>query len=219
MDISSIASAGSVAMPPPALGTASPTSDFDTFLKLLTAQIRNQDPLEPADSTAYTAQLATFSNVEQAVKTNDLLAQMISRLDGQQIGGASAYLGMEVRHSGPLAHTGGSTIVHTNINPTADRAELVVRDARGAEVARHPIDPDGQTVGWPANGSGGSVANGTYRLDVESWAGERKLDPTRVDHYAKVAEVVFASGGSELILEGGVRLPADGLQSIRAPRS
>lgn len=54
-------------------------SDFETFLKMLTAQARYQDPLEPIDLTEYASQLAQFSMVEQQVKTND----MLSALSGQ----------------------------------------------------------------------------------------------------------------------------------------
>lgn len=209
----------SVTSSPAAAATVEPTSDFDTFLRLLTAQIRNQDPLEPTDATQYTSQLATFSNVEQSVKTNDLLAAMIARLDVQQISGASNWIGMEVRHSGPIGHGGGSKEVHTNIQPIADRSELVVYDAAGSEIARHPIDPNGETVRWPAEGQGGTVENGAYLLEVESWAGDQQLQSTVVDHYANVTEVVLGSNGAELILDGLIRLPTDALQSIRQPTS
>jgi len=192
-------------------------SDFDTFLRLLTAQIRNQDPLEPADSTEYTAQLATFSNVEQAVKTNDLLAQMITRLDTQQVTGASDWIGMEVRHTGPVGHTGGSTVFYTQINAVADRAELAVLDENGTEIGRYPIDPDAPSLAWPADGQGGTVPNGTYQLYVDSWAGDQKLDPTMLAHYAPVNEVLLGQSGTELIIGGGVRLPIDQLESIRRP--
>lgn len=202
---------------PASAATVEPTSDFDTFLRLLTAQIRNQDPLEPTDATQYTSQLATFSNVEQAVKTNDLLGAMIARLDTQQISGASNWIGMEVRHSGLIGHSGGSTEVYTNIHPTADRAELVVYDTTGTEIGRHPINPDTETVLWPADGQGGTVAEGGYLLEVESWAGDQQLRPTVVDHYASVTEVVLGANGAELILDGLIRLPADALQSIRRP--
>lgn len=193
------------------------SSDFDTFLKLLTAQIRNQDPLEPTDATAYTSQLATFSNVEQSVKTNTLLSQMIARLDSQQVTGAANYIGMDVRHSGPVGHVGDQTTLYTATNAVADRAELVVEDLRGREIGRYPIDPKAESLGWPGSGQGASVPSGQYALHVESWAGDRALDPTPVAHYAQVEEVVLGSAGAELILRGGVRLPIELLESIRAP--
>ena len=55
------------------------TSDFDTFLQMLTAQMKNQDPLNPIESADFATQLATFSSVEQAVLTNDLLRGLMSQ--------------------------------------------------------------------------------------------------------------------------------------------
>ncbi|MGB8819293.1 MAG: flagellar hook assembly protein FlgD [Rhizobiaceae bacterium] len=51
--------------------------DYDTFLKLLVAQMKNQDPTKPMDSTEYIAQLATFSNVEQLITSNKKLDSLI----------------------------------------------------------------------------------------------------------------------------------------------
>ena len=54
------------------------TVDYDTFLKLLIAQMRNQDPTNPTDTTEYMSQLAQFSQVEQSVKTNSKLDSLLS---------------------------------------------------------------------------------------------------------------------------------------------
>jgi hypothetical protein len=54
-------------------------SDFETFLKMLTTQMKNQDPLNPVESSEYAVQLATFSSVEQQVLTNDLLTRLIGQ--------------------------------------------------------------------------------------------------------------------------------------------
>ncbi|MGB3416255.1 MAG: flagellar hook assembly protein FlgD [Mesorhizobium sp.] len=51
--------------------------DYDSFLRLLVAQLKNQDPTQPMDSTQYVAQLATFSQVEQAVQSNAKLDQIL----------------------------------------------------------------------------------------------------------------------------------------------
>ena len=55
-------------------------SDFQTFLELLTAQMRHQDPLEPLDSTQFVAQLAAFSSVEQQIETNSKLDELNENL-------------------------------------------------------------------------------------------------------------------------------------------
>jgi flagellar basal-body rod modification protein FlgD len=57
---------------------SAPTLGYDNFLKLLLTQMKNQDPTEPMKSTEYMAQLATFSQVEQAVKTNTKLDSLLS---------------------------------------------------------------------------------------------------------------------------------------------
>jgi len=57
--------------------TAGPAIDYQSFLKLLMAEMKNQDPTKPMDSTEYVAQLATFSQVEQSVQTNSKLDQLL----------------------------------------------------------------------------------------------------------------------------------------------
>jgi flagellar basal-body rod modification protein FlgD len=54
--------------------------NYDSFLKLLIAQMKNQDPTKPMDSSQYIAQLATFSNVEQAIKTNAKLDTLMTSM-------------------------------------------------------------------------------------------------------------------------------------------
>jgi flagellar basal-body rod modification protein FlgD len=64
------------------LGASNPvTADFQSFLRLLTAQLRNQDPLSPLDSTQFVAQLASFSTVEQLASANTRLDKIADRLD------------------------------------------------------------------------------------------------------------------------------------------
>lgn len=77
-------------------GTQSPGStstsqstglNYDSFLMLLTAQMQYQDPTKPMDATQFVAQLASFSNVEQAIKTNNkldslLVSQALGQVDG-----------------------------------------------------------------------------------------------------------------------------------------
>ncbi|HML43034.1 MAG: flagellar hook assembly protein FlgD [Hyphomicrobium zavarzinii] len=63
------------------------TLGYDAFLKLLTAQMKFQDPTKPMDSTQFVAQLASFSNVEQAMKTNTKLDSLITSLALNQADG------------------------------------------------------------------------------------------------------------------------------------
>lgn len=66
--------------------------DYDSFLQLLVAQLKNQDPMNPADSTEFVSQLATLSGLEQSIKQNEKLDQMLSSI-------AVGYAGSIVGHS------------------------------------------------------------------------------------------------------------------------
>lgn len=67
--------------------------DYDTFLQLLIAQMQNQDPTEPMDSSEQIAQLATFSQVEQTIETNKNLEAL---LQSNSLSQASAIIGKTV---------------------------------------------------------------------------------------------------------------------------
>lgn len=58
--------------------TQKATVDYDMFLQLLIAEMKNQDPLQPMNSSEYVAQLGTFSNVEQSIVTNSKLDELMS---------------------------------------------------------------------------------------------------------------------------------------------
>ena len=76
-------------------GSTMLASNFETFLSLLTAQLKNQDPLSPVDSNQFTAQLTQMAGVEQQLLTNELLKSMLS---AQGVGGlneAATYIGKE----------------------------------------------------------------------------------------------------------------------------
>jgi flagellar basal-body rod modification protein FlgD len=82
MQVPSTTSSTSAAQSSAATSTAASKNmlDYNTFLQLLIAEMKNQDPTKPMDSAQYIGQLASFSNVEQAVKTNAKLDAMMSSL-------------------------------------------------------------------------------------------------------------------------------------------
>ena len=72
---------------------SSATVDYDAFLRLLIAQLKNQDPTKPTDSAQYISQLASFSNVEQGVKLNAKLDALMTSANLTQ---AEAMIGRTV---------------------------------------------------------------------------------------------------------------------------
>ena len=193
------------------------SGDLDTFLRLLTAQIRNQDPLQPADGTAYAAQLAQFSTVEQAVRTNELLTRLGGALGGSGAD-AAAWVGLELRHDGAVPVDGTSRRLIFARPPGAERAEVVAYDAAGVERLRSTLPPGVDSIEWAGeDGAGGRLSHGLYRLEVVGWIGGEALAPVPVETYARVSEVLLGADGPTLVLDGGARIAPDRAAAIRAP--
>ena len=92
--------------------------DYQSFLTLLVAQLKNQDPTKPMDSTEYVAQLATFSNVEQAISANKKLDALI------QDTRISQAIGLIGRHVSNLDGLGAGTVQSVRFTDAATLATL-----------------------------------------------------------------------------------------------
>ena len=77
MNVSTSYNAATAAANSAAAGKSQTAVDYQSFLKLLVAEMKNQDPTNPMESTDYVAQLATFSQVEQSVQINSKLDQIL----------------------------------------------------------------------------------------------------------------------------------------------
>jgi flagellar basal-body rod modification protein FlgD len=78
MQVSSSTSTSSTAASTTSATAQAATVDYDSFLKLLVQEMKNQDPTSPTDPTQYLGQLASFSNVEQAIQTNSKLDTLLT---------------------------------------------------------------------------------------------------------------------------------------------
>ncbi|MBB4660313.1 flagellar hook assembly protein FlgD [Parvularcula dongshanensis] len=81
--ISPVANGTETSAPPAAVATNAAPQELTQFLSLLTAQVQNQDPMKPLDSTAFVEQLATFSALEQQVQTNTHLGEIVRMLSAE----------------------------------------------------------------------------------------------------------------------------------------
>jgi len=201
-------------------GTETPeaviSSDFETFLKMLTVQMENQDPLNPTESEKFATQLATFSGVEQQVLTNDLLESMIGQMGATDMAQMAGWVGREARAAVPGQFDGDPITVAPAPAPAADRAELVVTDARGAEVQRLNIPASGDGFDWLGQAADGTpLPEGRYGFTVVSYAGEEVLAESPAEIYARVTEVRAEGGEAHLILEGGAAVPATQVSALR----
>ncbi len=193
------------------------TSDFNTFLRMLTTQIQNQDPLNPMQSTEFATQLATFSGVEQQVRTNEQLAGLATQLGLANLVQMSGWIGMEVRTSGEIRFAGAPLELDLTPAAQADAAELIVIDPSGTEVQRLAVSPLATTVDWAGTTADGlPLPSGNYRFRLESFAKGATLGQSEVAHYSRVEEArADGSGGVTLLLQGGVTASASAVSALR----
>lgn len=193
------------------------SSDFDTFLKMLTAQIQNQDPLNPIDSADYAVQLATFSSVEQQTKTNQLLENLSGQFDMMGMAQLAGWVGNEARFAGSASFDGAPITLSPDPPAVADRAVLVVSDPRGTVVGREDIPVSSAPYDWLGAGITGSVLpSGHYSFSLESYSGDQLISIAPVESYARITEVQGGTGGNRLILAGGITVSADQITALRS---
>ena len=116
-------------------GTKGLASNFETFLTLLTTQMKNQDPLSPLDSNQFTAQLTQMAGVEQQLLTNDLLTSLLSAQSAGGLDNASNYIGKSVTAAWTATEfNDGKATWAYELGADADKATLQVVDSKGAVV-------------------------------------------------------------------------------------
>ena len=199
----------------PEESTGALAADFETFLKLLTTQMQNQDPLKPMESTEFIAQLATFSGVEQQIRSNTRLDTIIDVLGGGSAGLAE-WIGREVRAPGSADFIGSPIEVGTTPVHGADKAYLVVTNDFGQAVARLPVDPAAETLEWDGtDGLGTTLPEGSYSFTVQSYKEGALLDSQAGTVFSAVTEVRVADGEPTLVLADGSQVALADVGAVR----
>ena len=146
------------------------SSNYDTFLKLLTSQLQNQDPLSPMDSNQFTQQLVMYSQVEQQITTNDNLSSLIALQKGAAGANAVSYLGRTAYTQGAdTSLTDGAANWRYTLPNDASSVTINIADANGRTVYTTTGD---KTLGdhdftWDGKNNSGVVqANGTYTMSI-----------------------------------------------------
>ena len=196
--------------------------DFDSFLLLLTAQLKNQDPLSPLDANQFTEQLVQFSAVEQAIKSNDVLGQLLTVIRGDQIARSVDYIGAEVEAAGQTVRLGGGgpAQVHYRLDQAAANVRIDIYDSGDRLVAsqvgeaglgRHSVTWDGRSE------SGAPLPDGLYRFDVvaSDATGDAVPVTTTIRGLVDGVEIV---GEHVLLSIDGVLTPLELVTAIYRPR-
>ena len=201
---------------PTAGADASLNSDFEVFLQMLTAQMKYQDPLNPVDSTDYATQLATFSGVEQAVLTNDLLKSLTTQMTVGGLSDMASWVGREARTSAPTYFDGKPIELFPQAIGATDTKEIIVRDESGAEVQRIPYASGSESIQWAGvQANGTPMQAGLYSFQIVGKANGDVTGQAGVDVYSKVNEVRIEAGQTMLIMQGGASVPSNQVTALR----
>ena len=218
MEILSAPATASTATSARASNNAVLSSDFEVFLRMLTAQAEYQDPLEPIDSSEYAAQLAQFSMVEQQVTTNDLMEQILSALGANDMASAANWIGMEALVQGPAKFEGAPITIAPNPPITADEVTLIVTDAQGNDVQRQAMPTGADPFIWDGRkADGSSFAYGEYNFQIESKANGEILVTEPALTYTRVTEALVDNGSTLLVLGSGYLIDAANVIGLREP--
>ena len=149
------------------------TQNFDTFLTLLTTQLKNQDPLSPMDTSQFTQQLVAFSQVEQQIKTNSQLATMMQGQSASEAISALPMVGRTIEYSGDqTALQNGQAAFSYTLPTAAATATVMVKDAGGNTVFSQTVDPSAgkHSLVWNGQTSGGVQMpdGGIYTIQVQA---------------------------------------------------
>lgn len=193
--------------------------NLDTFLSLLTTQLKNQSPLDPLDTSQFTQQLVQFSEVEQTVKINQNLERIAQLGAANAITSAVGFIGKLITTSGTTTDlaNGGAT---WNFAVAADSpsATFTVSDASGRPVFTQTMPVTGGTHAFSWNGqtsTGGTAPNGKYSLSIraDDGLGGKVATTTTV---GGIVEGVDMSGDEPVLLVSGRRIPLTDVASINA---
>jgi len=202
-------------------GTQRLAESFDTFLVLLTTQMKNQDPLSPMDSGEFTQQIVQMTGVEQQLLTNDLLKQLVGSA-GDGVADAVSLIGKEVRAATDTANlSGGEANWIYRLDREAQSVKIEVLDDKGSivhvqalenvEGGEHDFSWDGKNVLGAQLADGGAY---TLRITATDSAGAEVGHNTFIEGLVQAVEQV---DGETYVTIGGSRALWQTISSIGLP--
>ncbi len=156
-------------------GSSGTTLDSDAFLQLLIAELQNQDPTNPTDSTEMINQIASFSTVEQLSALNDTATSIYDSLTAMSLNSAVSFIGQSVLAEGDdISKTDdATTVVSFTLESDAQSLTAHVYNSSGTiinSVSLGATDSGTYTFSWEGtNYTGAEAANGTYSVVFEAY--------------------------------------------------
>jgi flagellar basal-body rod modification protein FlgD len=193
------------------------SGNFDTFLQLLTTQLKNQDPSSPMDTNQFTQQLVEYSQVEQQIDTNTNLQSLISQGASNSAAYATSYLGKNVTVSGGQgALTNGEATWNYNLGAQAASTILTVTNASGQTVytGQGATGDGANSFAWNGqDNNGNQQPDGTYTLNVAASDGNGSAITSAVTSSGQVSEINMTNGTPQLQI-GSMQVGLSGISSV-----
>lgn len=196
----------------------------DAFLKLLVAQLRHQDPLKPQDDSAFVAELAQFSSLEQTMGINDRLDLLSAQNQGLQNSQVVALVGKEATVRGSLVTSDGSGIgipVSFKLDGATDKTTVTIVDQSGRTVRTLDLGAKGSgltRVTWDGRDDAGNVQPaGTYKVTVQAASAAGAAVAVSQETKGLIQAVSFDKGYPVLHLDSGVNVPVADLLQVDSP--
>jgi flagellar basal-body rod modification protein FlgD len=186
------------------------SSDLNSFLTLLTSQLKNQDPLSPMDSTQFTNQLVQFSQVEQQIGINSNLTSLIGLTQQNIASNVVNYIGKTIEgpsNQAPLID--GALRASYNFESKAASVNIAVKNGAGDIVFSKSgnIESGVHEFNWDGKDSNGiQQKDGTYSLEVTALAADGSTIDTSTTVFGKVTGVTSVNGTTTLLL-GNIGIP------------
>lgn len=197
------------------------SGDFDQFLTLLTTQLQNQDPLSPMDSAQFTQQLVAFSGVEQQIKSNTLLSNLLSSQTLNMTALGVSFIGKNVEVAGKTfdrAESGNTTLTY-EMPQTAKTGTITIVNEAGETVwsKNAELESGVHSFTWDGkNTSGITVPPGKYTIKVGALTEDSTAlkVTTYVPGYVNSLET--ADDGSLVLDVNGTLVPLSDVRKISA---
>lgn len=194
------------------------SGNFNTFLTLLTTQLRNQSPLDPMNTDQFTQQLTQFSQVEQQIQSNSLLQQIVSGQSATAASAAIGLLGTSVVASGTAATLGANGAQWTLNSPSAANATITVKNANGQVVhtEQRVLGSGAQAYTWNGRDDNGVVqAAGSYTIAITATNSANQPVTVSTAAQGRVTAIDF-SGHEPILTVGDQRIPLSQVTSVTA---
>jgi len=196
------------------------TGDLQSFLTLLTTQLKHQDPLEPMDSTEFTAQLAQFAGVEQSIQTNANLEKLIGLNSSNQGLTAVGYLGKYVEAKGNTAAlTNGQASFAYELPSNASAVAITIRNESGIQVTTVPgeLTAGRHTFTWDGlDLQGAQQPDGKYTISVTA-VGDNGESLNVQTYTVGIADGADSSSGTVKLTINGVEVPLSEVIAVKEP--